>query len=175
MVNRPAHWLALANWIHEVTGNDEVLAEDFHGPSSNRLPLRELLDLFISELTATMTVDEAYHEGQRRHIAFTPINTAERIYSDPQLAARSFFTNLKTEDGESLIVPGAPYRPVRSGWGVSGGASSCGLDTDAVLGDCCRSKNRPRPLRRRSRQMMQIQRARTKKKLKNTKKKYGEW
>jgi len=133
MVNRPAHWMALATWINEVTGNEEVLMEEFHGPSSSRLPFRELLDLFIGELTATMTVDEAYHEGQRRHIAFTPINTAERIYSDPQLAARSFFTRLETADGESMLAPGAPYRPARSGWAVDGSAPSCGRDTDAIL------------------------------------------
>lgn len=114
MVNRPAHWLALANWIHEVTGNEEVLQDVFHGPSSARLPYRELLDLFIGELTATLTVDEAYHEGQRRHIAFTPVNTPERLRSDPQLVARDFFVPIRLADGTEVTVPGEPYRPART-------------------------------------------------------------
>ncbi len=116
MVNRPAHWLALASWIHEVTGNEEVLMDTFHGPSSARLPFRELLDLFISDLTATLTVDEAYHEGQRRHIAFTPIHTAARIAADPQLAARSFFVEIDGGEAGPLSVPGAPYRPAKQPW-----------------------------------------------------------
>ena len=118
MVNRPAHWLALARWIHEVTGNEEVLQDVFHGPSSARLPYRELLDLFIGELTATLTVDEAYHEGQRRHIAFTPVHTAARIAADPQLLARNFFVEIDGCGSGSLSVPGAPYRPAKMPWRI---------------------------------------------------------
>lgn len=119
MVNRPAHWEALAKWIHERTGNEEVLLPDFRGPSSNRLPFRELLDLFISELTEQLTVAEAYHEGQRRHIAFTPVNTATRILADEHLAARGFFETLELEDGRRLRAPGAPYRLSRTPWRIA--------------------------------------------------------
>ncbi|NIW35776.1 MAG: hypothetical protein GWN32_04340, partial [Gemmatimonadetes bacterium] len=56
-VNRPLHWKALAQWIHEVTGNREVLDPMFEGPSSSRQPYRELLDLFISDLTSQLNVD----------------------------------------------------------------------------------------------------------------------
>ena len=72
MVNRPLHWEALAEWIHETTGNEEVRDAMFHGASSNRLPYRELLDVFIGDHMATLSVETAYHEGQRRHIAVTP-------------------------------------------------------------------------------------------------------
>ena len=133
MVNRPAHWKALANWIHEVTGNEEVLLEEFHGPSSSRLPYRELLDVFIGDLTATLSVDEAYHEGQRRHIAFTPIHTAARIATDPQLTARNFFAELDLENGRTLKVPGAPYRPERSGWKSGRSAPAIGEHDEAIL------------------------------------------
>ncbi|MFQ5425633.1 MAG: CaiB/BaiF CoA transferase family protein, partial [Gaiellales bacterium] len=73
MVNRPLHWQALAEWIHEETGNREVLDPMFEGPSSNRIPYREMLDLFITDLTSAHSVDTIYREGQRRHIAFTPV------------------------------------------------------------------------------------------------------
>ena len=136
MVNRPAHWLALAEWIHEVTGNEEVLQEVFRGPSSSRLPYRELLDLFISELTSTLTVGEAYHEGQRRRIAFTPIHTASRIAVDPQLTERDFFADLPVADGRVLRVPGAPYRPARSPWALARPAPALdelGIDVEALF------------------------------------------
>lgn len=135
MVNRPAHWQALAEWIHEVTGNEEVLMEEFRGPSSNRLPFRELLDLFINELTAQLTVDEAYHEGQARHIAFTPIHTAARIAVDPQLQARDFFRTLEFAGNQKISVPGAPYRPARSGWETGQRAPELGQHTDEVLAE----------------------------------------
>lgn len=119
MVNRPLHWQALAGWIHEVTGNEEVLDPIFEGPSSNRQPYRELLDLFITELTSRSTVAEIYHEGQRRHIAFTPVNGVEAVVCDPHLADREFFVDLEHADGKVLRYPGAPYRHARTPWALS--------------------------------------------------------
>lgn len=134
MVNRPAHWQALAQWIHERTGNEEVLLPDFRGPSSNRLPFRELLDVFIGDLTEQLTVSEAYHEGQRRHIAFTPVNTASRILADEHLAARGFFQELELEDGRRLRSPGAPYRLSRTPWRVARPVPEAGAHDDRLAG-----------------------------------------
>jgi benzylsuccinate CoA-transferase BbsE subunit len=117
-VNRPLHWQALAQWIHEVTGNEEVLDPMFEGPSSNRLPYRELLDLFTSELTSRFRVDEVYREGQRRHIAFTPVNTAAAVTRDAHLAARGYFTEVEHPAAGTLRVPGAPYRHSRTPWRI---------------------------------------------------------
>ena len=133
MVNRPAHWEALASWIHEQTGNEEVMLPDFRGPSSNRLPYRELLDVFIGDLTERLTVSEAYHEGQRRHIAFTPVNTAARILADEHLAARGFFEPLVVEDGRTLRAPGAPYRLSRTPWRVRRPVPAAGAHQHEVL------------------------------------------
>jgi len=118
MVNRPAHWQALAQWIHEVTGNEEVLDPMFEGPSSNRLPYRELLDLFISDMTAQFPVGELYREGQRRHIAFTPVNTATAVCEDAHLAARDFFVSVEHPVAGVLHQPGAPYRHARTPWRI---------------------------------------------------------
>ncbi len=133
MVNRPAHWEALAKWIHERTGNEEVLLPDFRGPSSNRLPFRELLDVFIGDLTAQLSVAEAYHEGQRRHITFTPVNTAARILADEHLAAREFFQELELEDGSRLRSPGAPYRLSRTPWRLALPVPALGAHQREVL------------------------------------------
>ena len=118
MINRAAHWKALSEWIHEVTGNEEVLSPMFHGPSSARLPYRELLDLFIGELTATLSVEEAYHEGQRRHIAFSPANTASDVVTNEHLAARKFFAPLPVGNGNTLDAPGAPYQHAATPWRI---------------------------------------------------------
>ena len=118
MVNRPAHWKALAEWIHEETGNEEVLDPLFEGPSSKRIEYRELLDIFISDLTRLHTVQEIFHEGQRRHIAFTPFNTLSQAVADPQLNSRDFFTDLEHPTTGTLPYPGAPYRLSKTPWAL---------------------------------------------------------
>jgi crotonobetainyl-CoA:carnitine CoA-transferase CaiB-like acyl-CoA transferase len=126
MVNRPAHWKALAAWIHEVTGNREVLDPMFEGPSSVRQPHRELLDIFIGELTGRFTVDYVYREGQRRHLAFTPVSRAADVVGDPHLAAREYFQDLEHGYAGVLAYPGAPYRHAVTPWRMSRPAPQVG-------------------------------------------------
>ncbi len=122
IVNRPAHWEALAKWIHEETGNEEVVLPMFEGPSSVRIEHRDLLDIFIGDLTAKYSVEEIYHEGQRRHIAMTPVQSVGEVLRDPHLAAREFFVDVVGRDGETTTMPGAPYRLSKTPWRISGPA-----------------------------------------------------
>ena len=133
MVNRPAHWQALAQWIHEETGNEEVLDPLFEGPSSKRIEYRELLDLFISELTALHTVEEIFHEGQRRHIAFTPLQTTAETAADPHLAARDYFIEVDHPKTGKLRYPGAPFRPEITPWRISRPAPEIGQHNEEVF------------------------------------------
>lgn len=134
MVNRPAHWKSLAAWIHEVTGNQEVLDPLFEGPSSRRIEYRELLDLFISELTGRYSVDEIYHEGQRRHIAFTPLNAPPDVARDEHLVARDYFVSV-AHPGGPLRMPGAPFQHRRTPWAIRRPAPSIGEHNEAVYCD----------------------------------------
>ena len=118
MVNRPAHWAALAQWIHEETGNQEVLDPLFEGPSSRRIEYRELLDLFIQELTQKHLVDHIFHEGQRRHIAFTPLYSPREVVEDAHLAARHFFASMPHPEVGSVLMPGAPYHHSATPWAI---------------------------------------------------------
>jgi len=144
MVNRPMHWQSLAEWIHEVTGNREVLDPMFRGPSSKRLPYRELLDLFISEMTGRFSVDEVYREGQRRHIAMTPVNAAAAVAVDRHLRARDYFVPVANADGAQLHYPGAPYRHARTPWRIERSAPRVGehdgevFDRDRVAASAAR-------------------------------------
>jgi len=135
MVNRPAHWQALAQWVHEVTGNAEVLDPMFEGPSSNRIPYRELIDLFVGELTQHFDAEDLYREGQRRHIAFTPVNRAPEVCADPHLAARGFFVDVDHPTAGRLRQPGAPYRHGGTPWRVARPAPRVGEHQDEVLGE----------------------------------------
>jgi crotonobetainyl-CoA:carnitine CoA-transferase CaiB-like acyl-CoA transferase len=132
MINRPLHWQALARWVHEVTGNEEVLDAMFEGPSSNRQPYRELLDLYLSELTSRFTVEELYHEGQRRHLAFTPVNTAAAVARDRHLAATDYFVEMEHPGGGRMRIPGAPYRHSETPWRVARSAPRVGEHNDEI-------------------------------------------
>jgi len=118
MINRPAHWRALAEWVHEETGNEAILSPLFEGPSSQRLEERELLDVWIEDLTSRHTVREVVQQGQRRHLAFTAVQSAEEVIRDPQLAARGFFVEVGTEGADGVRLPGAPYRHARTPWRI---------------------------------------------------------
>ena len=134
MVNRPLHWKALAQWISEVTGNDAVLDPLFDGPSSNRFANRDVIDFYITELTTRYTVDEVYHEGQRRHIAVTPVNTAAAVARDPQLAARDYFVDVAQAGRGTLKYPGAPYRHSETPWCLSRPAPRIGEHNEEIYG-----------------------------------------
>ncbi len=135
MVNRPAHWHALAEWICEVTGIDEVRDPLFEGPSANRIPYRDLLDVYIGELMKTLTVAEAFHEGQRRHIAITPVSSAGDVVSDEHLAARRFFVEVEHPGGNRLPYPGDPYRLAKTPWRIAKPAPRIGEHTREILCD----------------------------------------
>ncbi len=136
MINRPLHWEALSQWIHEVTGNKEVLDPMFHGPSSKRQPYRELLDLFISELTQQFSVEQFYREGQRRHLAVSPINTAETVTRDAHLVARDFFVTPEDCDpDEGLTYPGAPYKLEKTPWRLRRSAPRLGQHNAEIYCD----------------------------------------
>jgi len=117
-----------------MTGNEEVLLPEFHGPSSSRLPYRELLDVFIGDLTAQLTVEEVYHEGQNRHIAVTPVQSATDIIVDPHLLARKFFVDAAIEPERRLPLPGPPYRFSQTPWKADRSLPNPGEHAAGILG-----------------------------------------
>jgi len=133
MINRPLHWQALAQWIAEVTGNSAVLDPLFEGPSATRQPHRDLLDFYISDLTSRFTVAEVYREGQRRHLAFTPLNTAAAVANDPDLRTRGYFVDLPHAQGGVLRYPGAPFKPSGTPWRLARSAPRVGEHNEEIL------------------------------------------
>ena len=139
MVNRPAHWQALARWIGDETGEEAVLDPMFDGPSANRLPHRDLVDHFVGQLTRRHTVAEIYREGQARHLSFTPVNSVADVLADPHLAARGFFVDVDDGGGRSLRYPAPPYRFGRTPARIRHAAPAAGADTQAVVADWLKS------------------------------------
>jgi len=132
MVNRPAHWQALAEWIHDSSGEAAILDPLFSGPSANRIPYRDIIDHFIATLTRRYTVQEAYREGQRRHLAMTPVHPPRAVVAEPQLAARDFFVAVDHGDLGTIRYPGAPYRHAATPWAITTPAPQPGQHNDEI-------------------------------------------
>lgn len=106
----PAHWDALAAWIHEKTGLDGALDESLRGPAFTRSgDLKDVASFFTEELTKLYTKQDLFEEGQRRGITITPVNDPAAAAEDPQLAYRKYWTTLEVA-GTEVRSPGAPAR-----------------------------------------------------------------
>ncbi len=133
MVNRPAHWKAVARWVFEETGQEAILSPLWEGPSAARIEDRHLIDAFISELTERHTVDEMYRQGQARHLAMTPLRGPAAVVDDPQLRAREYFVDVVADDGSVVRQPGPPYRFERTPARIRRRAPSVGEHDDEIL------------------------------------------
>lgn len=133
MVNRPAHWQVLAQWIADETGETAVLDPMFAGPSSQRFPHRDLIDHFVAQLTRRHRVADVVREGQARHLSFTPVNRIAAVVADLHLAARGFFVDVEYQEGRRLRQPGSPLRMSATPAAIRSSAPAPGADTEAVL------------------------------------------
>ena len=106
MVNRPRHWQALAAWIARGDRRRERAAtRSSRGRRRGASRIATSSTHYIADLTARFTVAEVYHEGQRRHLAFTPVRLADAVVRDEHLAARGFFVAVPQQDGTRSRCP----------------------------------------------------------------------
>ena len=94
----PREWDTLAAWIHEVTGNDEVLNEAYRGGNQDRAAHIDIITALFLEFAANFTVQELFHEGQRRNLVFLPVNEVADLLADPQLAESGFWYDIAHDD-----------------------------------------------------------------------------
>jgi len=128
----PAHWTAMAQWIHEATGNETVIEEVFN-EISVRSDTMDLIDGWTEELSATMTKRELFLEGQRRGIPTTPVNTIADLVADEHLNGVDFWEDVDHPALGTVQATGAPMRANPWHW-LSGRAPLLGEHTDEVLG-----------------------------------------
>ena len=101
----PREWDGLAQWMHEVTGNDEILGEQFRGGNQERAEFVEELTATFIDFTTRFSVEELFHEGQRRNLVFIPVNDVTSLIGDPQLEASNFWAKLDHPETGPLKYP----------------------------------------------------------------------
>jgi len=106
----PLEWDTLAQWIYEVTGNEEVLAEQYKGGLISRMPVRDMVNVMVIEFTDRLTAREIFLEGQKRKLVVMPVNNVPSLLEDAQLNARGFWVELDHPVAGKLKYPkGALY------------------------------------------------------------------
>jgi crotonobetainyl-CoA:carnitine CoA-transferase CaiB-like acyl-CoA transferase len=90
----PLEWDTLAQWMHEVTGNDEVLQEQYKGGLISRMPVRDMVNVMVIDFTDRLTARELFLEGQKRKLVVIPVNDAPGLLEDAQLSSRGFWVEL---------------------------------------------------------------------------------
>jgi crotonobetainyl-CoA:carnitine CoA-transferase CaiB-like acyl-CoA transferase len=105
----PEHWRILAEWVHEETGVEEILAEEFAGTPVTRSPYAELIDLWIEGLTTRYTKQAFFEEAQRRGITVAPVNSASDVLDDVHLRATGGWAAYEGDGVGMLHVPTPPF------------------------------------------------------------------
>lgn len=90
----PAEWDALSKWMYEVTGNEEILEEQYKGGLISRMPVRDMVNVLVIDFTDRMTAQELFLEGQKRKLVVMPVNDVPGLLDDVQLNARGFWVEL---------------------------------------------------------------------------------
>ncbi|MBI4337478.1 MAG: CoA transferase [Chloroflexi bacterium] len=85
------HWQALVEWL----GHPEELMSPVFVDSRTRRENSDIIDPHVARLCRQYTKDGLYQEGQRRHIAVSPMNTPGEFVESRQTRGRGVF--LSTE------------------------------------------------------------------------------
>ena len=90
----PQEWATLSQWIHEVTGDDEVLKDEYKGGLLDRMPVRDMVNVLVINFTEKLTGREIFLEGQKRKLVVMPVNDVPSLVNDSQLNSRGFWVEL---------------------------------------------------------------------------------
>lgn len=101
----PREWDTLAQWIYEVTDNEEVLNDAYRGGNQDRAPHNDIITALVIDFTTRYTSEYLFHEGQRRNLVFIPVNTVADLLADPQLEASNFWFGLEHPETGTLQYP----------------------------------------------------------------------
>ena len=127
-------WDALAEWVYEVTGNEDVLNEAYKGASQDRGPHNDIITALVIDFTTRFTSEYLFHEGQRRNLVFIPVNTVSDLLADPQLEAGNFWFDLDHAETGRLKYPLGVYDSEEVSPGTNP-APRLGQDNEAIYGE----------------------------------------
>ena len=129
----PREWDTLAEWIYEVTGNEEVLNEAYRGGNQDRAPFNDIITALVVDFTTRYTSEYLFHEGQRRNLVVLPVNTVSDLLADPQLEQSNFWFGIDHPATGAVQYPQGVFDSEEVS-PATGAAPSLGQDNDAIFG-----------------------------------------
>ena len=102
----------------EMMGNPDWAAMEVFESFAARMESADALHLLIEQWIADKTVDELFHEGQKRRICFAPVLTMADMEHDEHLAARGFLVDVDHPVVGTVTHLGAPYRLPDQSWSI---------------------------------------------------------
>jgi crotonobetainyl-CoA:carnitine CoA-transferase CaiB-like acyl-CoA transferase len=128
----PEHWRALAEWVRDETGVEEIASEEFAGTPIARIHYADVVDVWIEGLTSRYTKQAFFEEAQRRGITVGPVNSASDVLDDAHLHAIHDWSEYDSPDAGRLRVPGSPIH-VDGAAAVVGDVPRPGEHNEALL------------------------------------------
>ena len=116
----------------ELMGNPEWAKEEIFKDRVARGKNADALYALMAEWASTWKVQDLYREGQKRRIAFAPVNTMADLYQSEHLSERGYFVPLG-DSASSEKMPGAPSKYSAGGWSLRSPAPRLGQHNDEVL------------------------------------------
>lgn len=130
----PTQWDAMAEWLHDELGIEEVMMDEFRGGSASRFLYSDLIEGWVLELCSRYTKQAFFHEAQRRRVPCGSINSAADLLTDPHLEAVGAWVDVAHPEVDSVRLPRAPVR-IDGVAAPVGAVPAVGEHTDAVLRD----------------------------------------
>ena len=127
----PREWDTLAQWIYEVTGNEEVLNDAYRGGNQDRAPYNDIITALVIDFTTRYTSEYLFHEGQRRNLVVLPVNTVSDLLADPQLEASNFWFGIDHPETGTVQYPQGVFDSEEVS-PDTGAAPTLGQDNEAV-------------------------------------------
>ena len=115
----------------DLMGRPDWAELEIFAKMNDRFLNADALDIFIDEWVAGWTVDELFHEAQKRRICMAPVLQTSDLVDNEHLKARGFLAQQNVA-GQTLTVPGPPYRLSGGGWALRRDAPRLGEHQDEI-------------------------------------------
>ena len=117
----------------ELMGRPEWTGLEVFADVLGRAENQDLVHGFVQEWIGERTVDELYHQGQKRRICFAPVMSLAQMSESEHLREREFFVEAEHPRAGRLRYLGSPIRTRAGGPSVRRAAPQRGEHNDEVL------------------------------------------
>ena len=125
------NWPRFVEWAGEVLGPQGIEGPEWND-SEHAVTNRHVVMDVTARLAGALTQAELLKEGQARGLLLLPVQNLGEVAADHHLEARDFFEEVAADHGDTVTLPGSPFRSNR-GRAKRGPAPALGAGGSAAL------------------------------------------